>query len=103
MKVSKITAVGGLGGDKPTAKKTTNSYPDEHLKDVPRTRPIKHIQTGVTDGKTGKQSMYVYTKTPDEKGFDVAKHRETVYMENMPTLQKTVEYQNYRRGLASKK
>ena len=88
MKVSKITAVGGLG---------------DNAKNAPRTKTIKHVQTGVTDGRTGKQSSYVYAKLPTDKGFDVKKDRETVYNENLPILQKTVEYQAYRKGLSTKK
>lgn len=93
MKVSKITAVGGLGkGD-----------PLENARNTPRTKPIKHVQTGVTDGRTGKPSTYVYNKLPTDKGFDVKKDRETVYNENLPILQRTVEYQEYRKGLSTKK
>lgn len=88
MKASKISAVGGV-------KKPKD--------DIAQTRPIKHIQTGVTDGKTGKPSMYVFRKTPGEKGFDVKKDRETVYTDNLTDLQRTAQYQEYRRRLATKK
>ena len=96
MKVSKTSAVGGGNapavGEKPKAK-------DEAY----RTKKIVHVQTGVTDGKTGKNAVYVYQKLPTESGFDPKKHRETVYNENLENLSKTTEYQAYRKGLSKPK
>lgn len=94
MKVSKISAVGGGNIPPVGGKAKSETY---------RTKKITHIQTGVTDGKTGKPSSYVYEKLPTEKGFDVKKHRETVYNENLENLSKTTEYQAYRKGLSKPK
>lgn len=94
MKVSKITAVGG--GNEP-------SVGGEPKSEVYRTKKIVHVQTGVIDGKTGKNAVYVYEKLPTDKGFDVKKHRETVYDENLEHLRKTAEYQEYRKGLSKVK
>ena len=91
MKASKIAAVGG--GNNPSVPVKSNPK-DE----IYRTKKIVRVQTGVTDGKTGKNAVYVYEKLPTEAGFDPKKHRETVYEENLDHLRKTSEYQNYRKG-----
>ncbi len=96
MKVSKISAVGGGNAPSVGGKPKTKD-------EMYRTKKIVHIQTGVTDGKSGKPSSYVYEKLPTEKGFDVKKHRETVYNENLENLSKTAEYQAYRKGLSKPK
>lgn len=63
--------------------------------DVPHTKKIVSIEYGVRDGKTGKASVYVYSKNKSESGFDVKKHRETVYTSNLSLLTNTIEYKNY--------
>lgn len=91
MKVSKISAVGG--GNAPAVGENPKKKDEAY-----RTKKIVRVQTGVTDGKTGKPSVYVYEKLPTEAGFDHKKHRETVYVENLDNLRKNVEYQNYRKA-----
>lgn len=77
--------------------KTSNAF------NTPRTLPIVHIQTGVTDGKTGKDGVYVYHKLPSDPTFDVKKDREMVYNDNLSLLRNTVEYQEYMRNQQNKK
>jgi hypothetical protein len=68
----------------------------------PRTMPIVGIQSGVTDGKTGKSAVYVYhNNKPGDANFNVKRDRETVYTSNLSDLYKTVEYQNYARSLSN--
>lgn len=69
----------------------------------PRTLPIVDIQTGVTDGKTGKRSIYVYHKDRHAPDFNVKIDRETVYVDHLDDLRKTKEYQDYRARLQNKK
>jgi hypothetical protein len=88
IKISKVSAVGGSSN--------TNSSAGYD------TKPIVHVQGGVTDGKTGKSSFYVYSKKPTDKDFDVVKHRETVYQENMPELRKSYQYRAYAESLKKK-
>jgi hypothetical protein len=92
MKVSKISAVGGSG----TPSVDTSSHASYD------TKPIIHIQGGVKDGKTGKNSFYVYSKNPTDKDFDVNKHRETVYQENMSDLRRTHQYRTYAESMKKK-
>lgn len=68
----------------------------------PRTLPIVDIQTGVTDGKTGKPSVYVYHKDRHAPDFNVKTDRETVYVDHLDDLRKTKEYQDYRARLQTK-
>jgi hypothetical protein len=62
---------------------------------VPQTKKIVAIERGVTDGKTGKASIYVYSKLKTDPSFDVKKDRETVYNENLNLLTNTVQYKNF--------
>lgn len=114
-KVRSVMAVGGVnGGDPkdPLSKVAKNgkinkedvlSVTDKDYKGPNRTKKVVLVQGGVTDGKTGKASTYVYEKLPTDKDFDVKKHRETVYNENLSALRKTSEYQEYRKGLSKGK
>lgn len=76
---------------------TANSFAIDknNVNDAPRTKKIVAIEYGVKDGKTGKSSVYVYSKEKSEAGFDVKKHRETVYTSNLSLLTNTIEYQNF--------
>lgn len=68
---------------------------------IGQTKPIFKIQTGVQDGKTGKPSVYVYHKDPNDPSFNVATDRETVYTQNLDQLRKTVQYQDYLKRMNS--
>lgn len=60
------------------------------------TKPILGIQTGVTDGKTGKSGVYVYhNRLPSDPNFNPKTDREMVYVENLPNLRRTKEYKDY--------
>lgn len=60
------------------------------------TPPIVGIQTGVTDGRTGKSGVYVYhNRLPSDPNFNPKTDREIVYTENLPNLRKTAEYREY--------
>lgn len=102
MKVSKISAVGGRN-ETALVEKSKDTLVKNPKSEIYRTKKIVRVQTGVIEGKKGKESVYVYEKLPTEQGFDVKKHRETVFTENLPNLRKTAEYQAYMEGLKKKK
>lgn len=81
---------------------TANPFKTDISLAHPRTLPIVDIQTGVTDGKTGKPSVYVYHKDKNSPDFDVKRDRETVYVDHLDDLRKTKEYQDYRARLQNK-
>lgn len=70
---------------------------EKSINDVPQTKTIVSIEYGVTDGKTGKPAVYVYHKQKTAKGFSYKTDREIVYVENLPNLRRTVQYQVYLR------
>jgi hypothetical protein len=68
---------------------------NNNLNNVPQTKKIVAIERGVRDGKTGKASIYVYSKLKSDPSFNVKNDRETVYNENLSLLTNTVQYKNF--------
>jgi hypothetical protein len=70
---------------------------------VGQTKPIFKIQTGVQDGKTGKPSVYVYYKDPNDPSFNPSSDRATVYTSNLDLLRNTTQYQDYLKRMHAQK